>query len=122
MKKCTNCGRENDDGAARCAVCGTEFVASSPDAEVVGPWDRIAVLAHAVEADRLDVELNNRQIPHVMVSYGDSALDGLFQVAHGWGHVEAPVVHQDAVLSILEDIRQGGPEPEGDGVPGSGSA
>jgi len=115
MKKCTHCGCENDDEAARCTGCGTELVAPPPASDVEGPWDRVAVLAHAVEADRLDVELNNRQIPHVMVSYGDSALDGLYQVAHGWGHVEAPVRHQAAVLSLLDDIRQGGPEPEGDG-------
>ncbi len=121
MKTCTYCGRVNEDGAARCAGCGTELAASLPAAEALEPWDRIAVLAHAVEADRLDVELNNRQIPHVMVSYGDSALDGLFQASHGWGHVEAPVKHQDVVLSVLNDIRQGGLEPEGE-APGSGSA
>ena len=121
MRKCAHCGRENDDGAARCAVCGAMFAASVPGSEVQGPWERMAVLAHAVEADRLDVELNNRQIPHVMVSYGDSALNGLFQAGHGWGHVEAPVMQRDAVLSILDDIRQESPEPEGD-TPGSESA
>ena len=114
MKKCIYCGRENNDDAARCSECGTEFVASAPAFELPGPWERMAVLAHSVEADRLDVELNNRQIPHVMVSYGDSALDGLFQASHGWGHVEAPVEHKAAVLSTLEDIRRGGPEPDTD--------
>ena len=120
MKKCTHCGCENDEGAARCTQCGAEFVASSPASEVLEPWDRITVLAHAVEADRLDVELNNRHIPHVMVSYGDSALDGLFQVSHGWGHVEAPVEHKPAVLSILDDIRQG--RTDDDDAPESESA
>lgn len=118
MKQCIRCGHENEDGAARCAGCGTELGASSPASEVQGPWDRIVVLAHAIEADRLDVELNNRQIPHVMVSYGDSALDGLYQVSHGWGHVEAPAKLQGAILSILDEIRQGSLEPEAD-APGS---
>ena len=73
--------------------------------EVPAPWSRIAVLEHEVEAERLDVELNHQGIPHVMVSYGDSAFDGLFQAGHGWGHVEAPGKQKDAILSLLEGIR-----------------
>jgi hypothetical protein len=29
MKKCSYCGRENDDNAARCSECSTEFAQSS---------------------------------------------------------------------------------------------
>ena len=30
MKKCTYCGRENDDEAVHCSECGIEFVQTSP--------------------------------------------------------------------------------------------
>lgn len=35
MKKCTYCGRENDDEALACRECGTEF--KSPDFQEVPP-------------------------------------------------------------------------------------
>jgi hypothetical protein len=107
MRTCTYCGRENGDEALRCMECGTELVAQSPtpasDAE---PWDRIAVLNSEVEAERLDLELTNRQIPHAIASYADSALDGIYQLGRGWGQVEAPVDCRTGVLDILRDIRE----------------
>ena len=81
-------------------------------ASVNGPWDRIAVLRNEAEAERLDLELNNLKIPHLMISYADSALDGLFQSTHGWGQTEAPHEHREAVLTILHDIRQAAAAPE----------
>ena len=74
------------------------------------PWDKVAVLESEVEADLLDVELNTQGIPHVMVSYRDAALDGLFQTLRGWGHVEAPAESKDQILSILKEITR---RPEG---------
>jgi hypothetical protein len=42
MKKCAYCGRENDDAAAHCRECGTEFAAPSvepgPSAPRDGTW------------------------------------------------------------------------------------
>jgi hypothetical protein len=113
MKKCAYCGQENSDEALRCAGCGgTEFIVPALAAEASKPWAKIAVLEHEVEAERLGVELNNRKIPHVMQSYYDSALDGLYQYAHGWGHVLAPGEYADTILSTLEDIRQSRAESE----------
>ena len=45
MKKCAYCGRENEEGARRCAECGTEFpvpAATSPaKAETVVGWFKV---------------------------------------------------------------------------------
>ncbi len=112
MKKCARCGRENSDEAARCCECGAADFAVAPlPADAAARWDKVAVMEHEVEAERLDVELNNRKIPHLLQSYYDSALDGLYQSARGWGHVQAPREYKEAVLSVLEDIRQARSEP-----------
>ena len=39
MKKCGLCGRENDEGAARCVECGSEFAASPSRGKPVSPRD-----------------------------------------------------------------------------------
>jgi len=107
MKKCAYCGLENDDMATRCSGCGTaDFVVNVTKAEGEAAWEKVAVVENEIEAERLAVELGNRSIPHVMHSYHDSAWDGLYQFAHGWGQVEASGQHSDAILSILKDIRQ----------------
>jgi hypothetical protein len=64
------------------------------------------VLEYEVEAELVGAELTNRSIPHVMRSYHDAALDGLFQLSRGWGRVEAPREYKDAILTILHDIRE----------------
>src|SRR5437667_6719356 len=111
MKKCGYCGRENSEQAIKCAECGsTEFAALTPKPSPTGweretAWEKIALVENEAEAERLDVELNNQKIPHVMRSYHDSALDGIYQFAQGWGEVEAPNERKEEILSILKDIR-----------------
>ncbi len=114
MKTCTHCGRENSDEALRCSECATELVHASTatTAPTPGPWDRIAVLNSEAEAERLELELTNRQIPHAIITYADSALDGIYQLGRGWGLVEAPVDSRASVLDILGDIRQGQAEQQ----------
>ncbi len=114
MKTCPYCGRENQDGAARCQECGTELTTTpTPIAtESTNRCERIASLESEVEAERLDLELENRQIPHVLGSFSDSALDGLFQLGRGWGYVEAPPENREAVLAVLRDMRQSAAETE----------
>ena len=123
MKKCAYCGRENSDDAERCVECGTSgFVAAAPAADASASWVKVAVLEHEVEAERLGVELTNRSIPHLMRSYYDSALNGLYQSVQGWGDVQAPGEQKDAILAILNDIRmsreQAGENPPADSDPG----
>jgi len=89
-----------------CCECGTELNTTTPVTEAYVPWHKVAVLENEVEADLLDVELNSKGIPHVMVSYRDAALDGLFQTLRGWGHVEAPDEAKEQILSNLKAISQ----------------
>ena len=107
MQKCVSCGLENSDDAMQCRQCGrTEWVDTASKREALSPWENIAVLEYEVEAEHLGVELRNRSIPHLLRSYHDSALDGLFQLSRGWGRVEAPREHKDAILTILKDLRE----------------
>jgi hypothetical protein len=117
MKKCNDCGKENTDEATSCVECGsTELIsttggsAASPrdstdDTESREPWEKVALVENEVEAERLDVELSNQNIPHIMRSYRDSAWADMYQFSKGWGEVEAPNERKNQVLSILHDIR-----------------
>ncbi len=109
MKQCAYCGQQNSDEARWCRGCGTELGTPPAPKETLQRWSRIAVLQHEVEAECLALELDSQQIPHVLRSYGDSAFDGLFQGAYGWGHVEGPPEQRDAILATLKTIRQGNP-------------
>ena len=66
---------------------------------------KIATLENDFEAQILDSILTERDIPHLMRSYYDTAYDGLYQTQKGWGHVSAPPEHQDEILEILTDLR-----------------
>ena len=53
-------------------------------------YSKIATLDNDIEAQLLDSILMERQIPHLMRSYHDTAYDGLYQTQKGWGIVSAP--------------------------------
>ncbi len=65
---------------------------------------KIAVLDNIVQAQMLESILKEREIPHVMKTYHDSAYDGLFQGQKGWGHVEAPEEYESDILAMLDDL------------------
>ena len=69
--------------------------------------ERIAVIRNEIEAQLLDGELAELDIPHLMKSYYDGAFDGVYQFSKGWGHVEAPSEFREKILEILAGIRQG---------------
>ncbi|OQW95072.1 MAG: hypothetical protein BWK77_08175 [Verrucomicrobia bacterium A1] len=69
---------------------------------------KIAVLDNLCQAQMLESALNALNIPHVIRSYEDLVLDGLFQNSKGWGHVEAAAEHRPAILAALEDLRSSG--------------
>ena len=73
---------------------------------------KIAVLDNEVQAHLLDSVLSDRGIPHMMRCYYDSAYDGLFQFGKGWGHVEAPDEHREAILEILADLSPDPPDAD----------
>ena len=68
---------------------------------------KIAVLENEIEAQLLESVLNERQIPHRMRSYYDTAYDGLFQTQRGWGNVQAPDTFREEIMEIITDIRGG---------------
>jgi len=70
--------------------------------------EKIAVLNDDIEAQRLEKELKARDIRHIIVSYHDSAYDGLFQFSLGWGHVAAESTDKDVILEILAGLREAG--------------
>ncbi len=65
---------------------------------------KIVVLENDIEAGLLDSVLNEHGIPHIMKSYHDTALDGIFQAHMGWGHVESTEEYEKEILSIYEEI------------------
>ena len=67
---------------------------------------RIAILESEIEAQLLDSILNERNIPHHIQSYHDTAYDGLFQPQRGWGHVSCPRLWSEEIGTILSEIRQ----------------
>ena len=69
---------------------------------------KIAVLENEVEAHLVNSILKERRIPHVIKSYHDFAYDGVFQLTKGWGVINAPLVHKETILEILDDIRKQG--------------
>jgi hypothetical protein len=71
----------------------------------VEKFKKVLVLNNEVEARLLDAVLEEKQIPHLMRSYHDTAYDGLWQQQQGWGHVEAPEAYSEQILSIYEDLR-----------------
>jgi hypothetical protein len=73
-------------------------------------------LENEVEADLLDKCLDERDVPHAMITYRDTAFNGLFQATRGWGHVEAPEASRQAVFEILKDLRGGAAQAESDDV------
>jgi len=113
MKTCIYCGRENEDQVTTCQECGTEFgqaaattTESPKEAEDTERFEKIAGLDNEVQAELMDAVLTDRKIPHIMQSYHDSALDGLFQAGKGWGVILAHESSRQEILTALEDIRQ----------------
>ncbi len=67
---------------------------------------KAATLENDIEARLLSSILTERDIPHLMRSYYDTAFDGLFQAQKGWGYVSAPEPYQEEILQIISDLRK----------------
>lgn len=66
--------------------------------------EKIVVLKNEIEANIIATMLKEYNIPHIIMSYHDSAYDGIFQMQKGWGHVEAPPEYKSKILKIYRDI------------------
>ena len=65
---------------------------------------KILTFSNEVEAILLDEILTEKQIPHIIRSYHDSAYDGLWQTQSSWGHIEAPEEHRENILQIYNEM------------------
>lgn len=73
---------------------------------------KVDILESEIEAQLLDSILNERNIPHHIQSYHDTAYDGLFQVQKGWGVLVAPELWSEEISIILSEIRQSAEQSE----------
>lgn len=67
-------------------------------------FKKILVLNNEIEARLLSSILNERNIPHRLKSYYDSAYDRIFQLQKGWGIVLAPPEFQEEIEAIYKDL------------------
>jgi hypothetical protein len=68
--------------------------------------ERIVDLDNEIFATLMESVLNEREIPHILRTYHDSAYDGLFVNTQGWGFIEAPPEFRDEILNIYEDLKK----------------
>ena len=66
---------------------------------------KIIVLENGIEAQLIGSILDQRDIPHRVRSYHDTAYDGLFQIQKGWGKLYAPRPYQKEILKVIEEVR-----------------
>jgi len=65
---------------------------------------KILALENEMDAILLDGLLTEKGIPHLIRSYHDSAMDGLWQLQSGWGHLEAPEEYREDIIKIYEGM------------------
>jgi hypothetical protein len=65
---------------------------------------KILMFKNEIEAMLLDEILNEKKIPHLIRSYHDSALDGLWQTQSSWGHIEAPEEYREEILQTYKEM------------------
>lgn len=69
-------------------------------------YKKVVTLDNEIEAALLESILKERDIPHLMRSYHDTAYDGLYQTQKGWGVVNAPESYREEIIEILSDLRE----------------
>ena len=65
---------------------------------------KILSFDNELEARLLSGILEERNIPHILRSYHDSAYDGLWQTRSCWGHIEAPEEFRDEIMKIFGEL------------------
>jgi hypothetical protein len=67
---------------------------------------KILTFKNEIEALLLDGILNEKEIPHLLRSYHDSAMNGLWQTQSSWGHIEASEEFRNEILLIYDEMSQ----------------
>ena len=73
---------------------------------------KVVILENEVEARLLDSVLKERNIPHIMISYYDTAYDGLYQTQKGWGYISAPSDYHEEIEDIVYHVRKDSDLPD----------
>ena len=66
---------------------------------------KITLLENFIEAQLIDSILNEKNMPHRIRSFHDTAYDGLFQMQRGWGELFAPLSSKKEILEIVDIVR-----------------
>ena len=69
-------------------------------------YKKAATLENEIESQLLDSILNERNIPHLITSYYDTAYDGLYQTQKGWGYISAPEAYIKEIQEIISYLRK----------------
>ena len=67
-------------------------------------FERICVIESNAAATVLAAQLEAQNIPHRIVTHRDSAFDGVYEDSLGWGRLEAPAAHREAIETILKAL------------------
>jgi hypothetical protein len=65
---------------------------------------RILVFKNEIEATLLDEILNERNIPHMVRTFHDSAYDGMWQTETCWGFLDADEENKEEILKIYHEM------------------
>jgi hypothetical protein len=76
-------------------------------------YQKAVILENEIEARLLDSVLTERDIPHIMASYYDTAYDGLYQTQKGWGYISAPRAYHEEIQEIISSLRKESSLPDG---------
>ena len=71
---------------------------------------RIAEIHNEVEAAKIESFCKEDGLVFNIRTFSDSAYDGIFESATGWGYIEAPEQFRDQILAIVENVRDYDPE------------
>ena len=76
-------------------------------------YRKAVILENEIEARLVDSILTERDIPHIMASYYDTAYDGLYQTQKGWGYISAPPAFHEEIQEIISSVRKESSLPDG---------
>jgi hypothetical protein len=68
--------------------------------------ERILDLENEIIATLIESILVERDIPHIMRTYHDSAYDGLWAYQQGWGFIEAPPEFREEIMNIYKEVKK----------------
>ncbi|MGE5421212.1 MAG: hypothetical protein ACM3UT_13565 [Chloroflexota bacterium] len=69
---------------------------------------KILTFDNEIEAGLLSGLLDEMNIPHILRSYHDLAMDGLWQAQSSWGHLEAPEKYREEILKVFSEMSRPG--------------